>query len=502
MTTTTRSTPMLLTASLTLLSALSPVPPAYAGEVQRSANPIPGQYIVVLNDDAVRPVDADIHDQRPTLRDLGRGLANQHGGRIGRQYGAALAGFAIDSSAAAAEKWAADARVAYVAEDGWVEIASEETSASWGLDRIDQRDAALDNLYSYYADGSGIDLYVVDTGLRSTHQDFSGRVDLAASFSTVDDGLGTEDCNGHGTHVAGIAGGATFGVAKGVTLHPVRVLDCYGRGAVSDIVAGVDWITARYPKPRKNRPELPKRAVVNMSLATNWTQVLDEAVSRAIATGITFVVAAGNSGDDACVYSPARVPGAITVGATTAANARAAYSNFGACLDLFAPGDFILSDSIADDAATMVMAGSSMAAPHVAGTVALLLSVNPALSPAEVSTLLATAATAEAVTEAGSGSPNRLLFAPFTGDGVDMPPVALFTASCSSGTCTLDAAPSADDRGIVAYAWDFGNGRTGSGERVTARYGRNGPAQALVTLDITDSAGQVSTFQATILTGN
>lgn len=493
-----RFNPILLTTSLALFSVL----PANAAQVQRAADPIEGQYIVVLRDGAVRPGDADLHDSRPTLEDLGRGLAGQHGGLVGRQYRAALDGFAIGATEAAAQKWAADPRVAYVAEDGWVEVASEETSASWGLDRIDQRSAALDSLYSYYADGTGIDLYLVDTGIRSTHLDFGGRVDLGASFSTVADGLGTEDCNGHGTHVAGIAGGATFGVAKGVTLHPVRVLDCYGRGPVSDIVAGIDWITARYPKPRKGQPVLPKRAVVNMSLATNWTQVLDDAVSRSIAAGVAYVVAAGNDGSDSCIYSPARVPGAITVGATTATNTRAPYSNFGGCVDLFAPGDFILSDSIADDSATMVMAGSSMAAPHVAGTVALLLSVNPALSPADVSTLLRSAATADAIAEVGTGSPNRLLYAPFTGDGVDMPPVALFTASCSSGTCTLDAAPSADDRGIVSYSWDFGNGRGASGERVSAKYGRNGPVQALVTLDATDSAGQVTTFQATILTGN
>ncbi|MEO7795788.1 MAG: S8 family serine peptidase [Thermoanaerobaculia bacterium] len=498
MITTTHTASILLTASLALIS----VSPAGAGQVQRSANPIAGKYIVVLRDGAVRPADADIHDMRPSLSDLGQSLANQNGGRVGRRFAAALDGFAISADAATAGKWAADARVAYVEEDGWVEVAAAEPAASWGLDRIDQHEGALDSLYSYYTEGAGVDLYVVDTGIRSTHAEFQGRVDLGAAFSTVMDGLGTEDCNGHGTHVAGIAGGATFGVAKGVTLHPVRVLDCYGRGAVSDLVAGIDWITARYPKPRKNQAPQPKRAVVNMSLATDWTQTLDEAVGRSIAAGISFVVAAGNRGGDACTMSPARVAGAITVGASGAGNARPTYSNYGPCVDLFAPGDSILSASIASDSATMVMAGTSMASPHVAGTVALLLSVNPWLTPADVSTLVTTAATADTLTDVGAGSPNRLLFSPFSGDGVDMAPIALFTATCSSGTCTFDAAPSVDDRGIAGYTWDFGNGRGGSGERVTARYGRNGQAQALVTLTVTDSVGQVTTFEATVQTGN
>jgi serine protease len=480
----------------------------------------------------VRPKQAGLHDNRPTLRELAGDLAGKARGRVQREYGAALTGFALEADAAAAAALTADPRVAYVAEDGWVEVAGQAAPPSWGLDRIDQREGALDGYYDYVADGATVDVYVVDTGIRSTHVNFEGRVDLGRSFDAVEDGNGTEDCHGHGTHVAGIVGGASYGVAKAVTLHPVRVLDCTGRGTVSQIVAGVDWITAQYSSTTttdgggtgggtkggggggkgggKNgvgtwdtsfgkaggsasTASTGTPAVVNMSLATSWTQALDDAVARSIDAGIVYVIAAGNGSEDACYVSPARVPAAITVGATNPDDTTLASSNFGACLDLWAPGYAVVSSFNRSDSDSLAMSGTSMAAPHVAGTAALLLSVNPELTPAEVASLIAAGSTGGAV--AAAGSTDRLLFAPFSGWGVDMAPVAELTASCSNGSCKLSAAPSTDDRGLIGFAWDLGNGKTAAGEAVSVKYGRNAPAQVLVALTVTDTVGQTTTIE-------
>jgi serine protease len=489
--------------------------PSEAG-VQRADQPIDGRYIVVLQKSAVRPPNAAPDDTRKNLGELAKGLAEQHGGRVGRRYGHALQGFTFQGDAASAEQLAADPTVAYVVEDGWVHVSGkpapqqppppppppspsygsgEQTAPpSWGLDRVDQRSAALDSLYGYAADGTGIDIYLVDTGIRSSHSEFAGRIDTSAAFSAIADGLGTEDCNGHGTHTAGIAAGATYGVAKKARLHPVRVLDCYGYGTISNIVAGIDWIKSRHATK-------PTRAVVNLSFATTWTQALDEAVANSVAAGITYVVAAGNGGGDACVASPARTPSAITVGASDRSGARAAFSNYGACVDLFAPGEAIVSSFAATDTDLITMSGTSMAAPHVAGTAALALSVNPNLTPAQVSTLITAAASADQLAGVGAGSANKLLYAPFTGVGVDMAPVASFTFSCLSGTCSFNATGSADDRGIVSYAWDFGNTKTGSGATISHKYARTSKS-VTVTLTVKDTVGRISTIQKLVQTGS
>jgi subtilisin family serine protease len=492
---------------------------AAAGGIRRAAQPVAGQYIVVLRDESIRPARADRSDARPSVAELAAGLADQHRGRSGRRFESALAGFVFRGGRADAAALAADPRVAYVAEDGWVEVAGQATPPSWGLDRIDQRGRALDAWYDFYADGATVDVFVVDTGIRSTHVDFEGRVDLGVSYSAIADGNGTEDCHGHGTHVAGVVGGATYGVAKGVTLHPVRVLDCAGRGTVSQIVAGIDWITARYATTTggggtggggkkgggKNgsgtvAAAATARAVVNLSFATTWTSVLDEAVSRSIAAGLVYVIAAGNTAEDACYVSPARVAGAITVGATAADDSAWAASNFGPCVDLWAPGYGVVSAFARSDTDEVTMAGTSMAAPHVAGTAALLLSMNPALTPDEISTLLNAAATSGALV-VPAGSPNKLVYAPFTGYGMDMAPVAEFTFTCSSGTCKYNAAPSVDDRGILGYSWSLGGGKSASGEAVSVKYSRSVGAQVTVTLNVTDTTGQVSSVSKVVRTG-
>jgi subtilisin family serine protease len=509
------------TLPIALAMAISLPLAAAAAPIRKAAQPVDGQFIVVLRDGVVKAAGGGFADPRPSLPEAADEMAREHRGRSGRSYGHALIGFTFEGDREGAEALAADPRVAYVAEDGWVELAGQATPPSWGLDRVDQRPAALDAYYEYYADGAGVDVYVVDTGIRSTHSDFGGRIDLGGSFTALDDGYGTEDCNGHGTHVAGIVGGATFGVAKGVTLHAVRVLDCTGRGLISNIVAGLDWITARHSTTTTTdggtsggggkkgggkrttsatTAASGPRAVVNMSLATTWTSTLDDAVANSIAAGIVYAIAAGNGSEDACYVSPARVPAAITVGSVANTDTPAASSNFGPCLDLYAPGVSIVSSFLRSDSDAVAMSGTSMAAPHVAGAAALLLSVNETLTPAEVATLIEAAATTGSLSSLAGGSPDRLLFAPFTGYGVDMAPVAEFTAACSGGNCKLSGAPSADDRGILGYDWELGNGKTATGEAVSVKYGRNAPDYVTVTLTVTDTTGQTTSVVKSVRT--
>ncbi|NBO79879.1 MAG: serine protease, partial [Actinobacteria bacterium] len=245
---------------------------------------------------------------------------------------------------------------------------------SWGLDRIDQRALPLNNRYTRTQSGAGVTVYVIDTGVRATHSELSGRV--AAGFTTISDGQGTNDCQGHGTHVAGTVAGTNYGVAPAALVVPVRVMNCSGSGSTSDIIAGIDWIITHH------QAGVP--AVANMSLGGPRSAALDLAVSRGVADGVTFVVAAGNSSLSACTVSPAGEPSAITVGSTTSTDERSSFSNFGSCLDVFAPGSNIVSAGHSSDVATRTLSGTSMAAPHVAGIAALALSQNSAMSPAEV----------------------------------------------------------------------------------------------------------------------
>lgn len=257
---------------------------------------------------------------------------------------------------------------------------------SWGLDRIDAVDVPLDNRYSYFSAGSGVRVYVIDTGIRADHVDLAERV--ASGWNAIADDQGTNDCNGHGTHVAGTVAGTSYGVAKSATVIPVRVLDCTGSGFTSSVIAGVNWVIA-------NHPGGP--AVINMSLGGPANSTLDSAVADAAAAGITVVAAAGNSNTDACSTSPARAPQALTIGATTSTDARASYSNYGSCVNLFAPGSSITSAWSTSSTATRTISGTSMAAPHVAGMVARLLQMNPGSSPSAVASLLTGSATTDAV---------------------------------------------------------------------------------------------------------
>uniref|UniRef100_UPI003467EDD9 Extracellular serine proteinase n=1 Tax=Thermus sp. (strain Rt41A) TaxID=32063 RepID=UPI003467EDD9 len=280
-------------------------------------------------------------------------------------------------------------------------MAAVQSPATWGLDRIDQRTLPLDGRYTYTATGAGVHAYVVDTGILLSHQEFTGRI--GKGYDAITPGGSAQDCNGHGTHVAGTIGGTTYGVAKGVTLHPVRVLDCNGSGSNSSVIAGLDWVTQNHVKP----------AVINMSLGGGASTALDTAVMNAINAGVTVVVAAGNDNRDACFYSPARVTAAITVGATTSTDYRASFSNYGRCLDLFAPGQSITSAWYTSSTATNTISGTAMATPHVTGAAALYLQWYPTATPSQVASALLYYATPNVVKNAGRYSPNLLLYTPF-----------------------------------------------------------------------------------------
>jgi subtilisin family serine protease len=350
-----------------------------------SAGAIGGSYIVVLRPGAT-----------------GGGLMQRYGGEVTENYQTAVRGFSATMTAQQARRLAADPAVRYVEQDATVALAGG--TPAWGLDRIDQRPRALSKTYAAPS-AAGVTAYVLDTGIRIAHREFGGRA--VNGYDFVDDDDVAQDCNGHGTHVAATVGGSTWGVAKDVKLVAVRVLGCNGSGSYSHIIAGIDWVTQQVTK-HAHGP-----AVANLSLGGPVSRALDDAVDRSIAAGVTYAVAAGNDNKDACRQSPAHDPAAITVGATDDKDKRASFSNYGSCLDLFAPGVRIESASNKSNTATMLMSGTSMASPHVAGAAALVLGAHPDWTPAQVRDELVAQATPDAVSSAGRGSPDKLLFTGF-----------------------------------------------------------------------------------------
>jgi subtilisin family serine protease len=362
-------------AALGLASTVVPPLPAHADDA------VAARYIVLLKPGRAGTASA-------------YGLAEA---TVTKRY-ASISGFAATMTARAARQLAADPDVQLVEPDRRIGVTATQRNPDWGLDRIDQRRRTPSGTFTPTDDGSSVHAYVIDTGVRISHRQFRGRASYGYDFVGRDRTAG--DCNGHGTHVAGTIGGATSGVAKRVRIVAVRVLDCDGRGWMSDIMDGVDWVTRHAIRP----------AVANMSLGGDNDPALDQAVARSIASGVTYTVAAGNDSVNAARQSPADVASAITVGATDVFDRRASFSNYGRLVDLFAPGVDITSAWRSSDTATAVESGTSMAAPHVAGAAALVLDAHPGWSPARVRDYLVAHATTGRVTNPGSGSPNRLLY--------------------------------------------------------------------------------------------
>lgn len=400
--------------SLMTFASISTHSQGQKDNIHRKEKKIQNQYIVVLD-------DSIIGEKGPysIAGYIAADMARTYGGKLKHVYKHALNGFSVEMTEAQAEALRQDYRVEFVEEDGLVTASTTQNNPPWGLDRIDQRDRPLSAQYTYTPTGAGVHVYIIDTGIRRTHTQFGGRAVIG--FDSIGDGQNTSDCHGHGTHVAGTVGGSTYGVAKGVTLHAVRVLDCNGDGTDATVIAGVDWVTANRVTP----------AVANMSLGGGASSALDTAVQNSINSGVTYAVAAGNDyGLNACSFSPARVAAALTVGSTTSTDAKSDFSNIGTCLDIFAPGSSIQSSWYTSDTATNTISGTSMATPHVAGVAALYLQNNPSASPATVGSQIINTSTTGRLTGIGTGSPNRLLYSLLTtgGGGGGVP------AACAGGT--------------------------------------------------------------------
>ena len=384
-----------------------------AGEfktAQVPSNAIKGQYIVVLKDDVVQENEGLFASQAnlKAVQMVNDQLSNKYQARVTRTYKTVLKGGVYKMSADQAQKLAQDPSVELVEEDQMMSINATQNNATWGLDRTDQRNLPLSGTYTYNTTASNVNAYIIDTGILNSHSDFGGR--SFSGIDTVDNDGDATDCNGHGTHVAGTVGGSTWGIAKNVTLYGVRVLGCNGSGSNSGVIAGMDWVADNHVKP----------AVANMSLGGGASSATDSAVQRMTNAGITTVVAAGNDNSNACNYSPARAASAITVGSTTSSDSRSSFSNYGNCLDIYAPGSSITSAW--SNGGTNTISGTSMASPHVAGVAALYLAENPNASVSQVTQAITDAATPNKVSDAKSGSPNLLLYSIFDGSTPPPPP--------------------------------------------------------------------------------
>ncbi len=441
--------------------------------------PIADEYIVVFQDNE--------SDVAATAREL----AAANGATIRFLYKSALKGFAGHMSSAAATALSHNPHVAYVEQDQSIALNDVETMDSagdpWGLDRIDAA-SGLSGTYNYTLSGTGVTAYIIDTGILTTHVEFGGRA--SSGYTAITDGNGTVDCNGHGTHVSGTVGGATYGVAKNVNLVAVRVLDCSGSGTSSGVAAGIDWVTAHRSGP----------SVANMSLGGGASTALDQAVTNSIAAGVTYAIAAGNGNmagiaQDACNYSPARVAAAITVGATTKTDAKTSWSNYGNCVDLFAPGLSIKSSWIGSNTATNTISGTSMATPHTTGVAALYLSANPSATPQQVRDGLV-AATTKGIVTSSKTTNNNLLYSPPEGFGgvtppSNTPPTASFTVSCTDLICSFTD-HSTDDGTVTGWSWNFDDG---TATNTTKSPSHTFPATGSynVQLTVTDNLGATGT---------
>ena len=465
------------------------------GEIRNAgaANTVPNSYIVVLKESEV---------SAKTVNQAASSLATQYDGEVTFTYDSVLRGFSVKMSEQQALRLAADPDVAYVEQDAIATTSATQNNPTWGLDRIDQANLPMDDQFTYPdSAGQGVTAYVIDTGIRTTHNEFEDRA--SSGYDFIDNDSNANDCNGHGTHVAGTVGGRSYGAAKNVDLVGVRVLNCEGRGAYSVIIAGMDWVADNAQKP----------AVANMSIGGTTDSSVNRAATNLMESGVTTVVAAGNSNEDACNSSPASASAVITVGASNARDERSTWpeipgaeSNYGRCLDIWAPGTDITSAWIGGDTATRTIDGTSMASPHVAGAAALHLGISPSDSSQQVRDALVGNATTDVLTDIKYGSPNKLLNTSYlNGDGPGDPdpnppgdaPEASFTVQCGFNTgCAFDASASTDDTGIASYAWDFGDGNTGTGETTRHDYSTSGNYTS--TLSVTDNDGNTDSTQRTL----
>ncbi|MEN9865263.1 MAG: hypothetical protein RL748_853 [Pseudomonadota bacterium] len=375
-----------------------------------SPNAIPYRYIVVFKEQAT----ISANGVQISAATIASQVGNKYGASVDRTYQHAIKGAAVTMDLKQAQAMAQDPSVAYIEQDQRISVVATQTNATWGIDRIDQTNLPLSKTYTYPS-SAGVHAYVIDTGLRSTHTEFSGRV--GNGYDAVKDGNGTNDCQGHGTHVAGTVGGKTWGVAKDVTIHPVRVLGCDGSGTNSGVIAGMDWVVANHAKP----------AVANMSLGGGASQATDDAIARMTNAGVVTVVAAGNDSSNACNYSPARAASAITVGSTTNTDAMSSFSNYGTCVDVYGPGSNITSASRTSDTGSTSLSGTSMASPHVAGIAALYLSKNPSSTVSQVTSAILTNALNGKITGIPSGV-NKFVNIEFLNGGVVVDPAITLTS--------------------------------------------------------------------------
>ena len=383
---------MLKTAArIALVAAVAAATLAALGATSTAASDR-ASYIVVLRDSVANP--AQVAQQQ----------AARFGGTVTHVYLYALKGYSLTLPSAAVSRLAQEPNVSYVEPDGVMTADTTQTGATWGIDRIDQRSLPLSGTFTYFATGSGVKAYIIDTGIRYTHTQFGGRA--IKGVDEVTSGGSASDCNGHGTHVSGTVGGSTYGVAKAVTLVSVRVLGCNGSGSTSGVIAGVDWVTGNHLAGQS--------AVANMSLGGGASSSLDTAVNNSINDGVSYAIAAGN-GDifgnpqNACNFSPARVAAAMTISATDRTDTKASWANYGSCVDWFAPGVSITSAWYTSDTATNTISGTSMATPHTTGVAAQYLQGHPGSSPATVRSALYNLTT-KSIVKSSNTANNHLLF--------------------------------------------------------------------------------------------
>ena len=409
-------------------------------------------------------------------------LARAYGGSVGRVYQHAINGFSFRGSAAGASALARNPKVALVEADAEVWLDTTQTGATWGLDRIDQRNLPLSTTYTYDTTGTGVTAYVIDSGILTAHQEFEGRASLGRDLVGTNGG---QDCNGHGTHVAGTIGGKTYGVAKGVTLIAVRVFDCTGGSTWETIIAGIDWVIGHHGSGP---------AVANMSLGGGASSSVDTATNNLINDGVATAVAAGNGNfigrqADACNYSPARVPAAMTISATNSSDAKASWANYGNCVDWFAPGVSITSAWHTSNTATNTISGTSMATPHTAGVAALYLESNAGASPAQVRDAIY-GATTKGIVTSSSTTNNHLLYSGFIaggGGGGTTAPTATFAGSPIIGTAPLAVTfTDQSTNSPTTWSWNFGDGTGSTSQHPSHTYSAG---TYTVTLTVSNSGG-------------